>query len=179
MGAGPGDAHRDQDNQSGAPPIRRVRSARRASQMGRARANAFLTRLASPPDAGPASLAEDGPASIRRRQARAQEEAPGNSLALPVAPAKAPAEAVAARKASAPLETQKSAPPASAPPPVSREKRSWPGLLATSLLAGAVSLSAYAALSPAEKNRISARAQPSSRRAASGWKPLPRHAARG
>jgi hypothetical protein len=149
---GPGDAHRDEDSQGGEPPSSvEFDPPAEPRRWDEPELNAFLTRLASPPDAGPASLAEDGPASIRRRVARSQEEAPGNSLVLPVAAARAPAEAVAARKASAPVEAEKSAPPASAPPPVSREKRSWPGLLATSLLAAAVSLSAYAALSPSGK----------------------------
>ncbi len=98
--------------------------------------NAFLTRLATPPDAGSAALAEGGPAPPPGRQAPSRA---GNSLVVAVGAAKAPAEA------------EKSAAPTYTPPPVSRERRPWRGLLATLLLAGTIGLSAYALLIPGVK----------------------------
>ncbi len=131
----PGEAHRDAESQGGEPPSP-VQLHPTAGPRGfdEPELSAFLTRLASPPDAGPAALAEDGPASARRKQARGREGAPGNSLVVAVGAAKAPA----------PVEAAKSAPPAGTPPPVARERRPWRGRLATSLLAATAGLSAYA-----------------------------------
>lgn len=100
---------------------------------------AFLTRLATPPDAGSAALAADSPAPPPGRQAPSRARAAGNSLVVAVGAAKAPAEA------------EKAAPPVYTRLPASRERRPWRGLLATLLLAGTIGLSAYALLIPGGK----------------------------
>ena len=99
---------------------------------------AFLTRLATPPDAGSAALAEGGAApphgktGLQPGKRRRQFACGGGGCA---APAKA-------EKAAAPTYT---------PPPVSRQRPPWRGLLATLLLAGTIGLSAYALLIPGGK----------------------------
>ncbi len=137
--ARPGEARHDAESQGGErsssiefhPPAE-------SREFDEPELTAFLTRLATPPDAGSAALAEDGPAPIRRRPAPSRESAAGNSLAAAVGAAKAPA----------PAEAEKSAAPECTPPPVSRDRRPWRGLLATLALAGTIGLSAYALLIP-------------------------------
>jgi hypothetical protein len=102
-------------------------------RFGEPELTAFLTRLATPPDACLATLAADGAAPPPVTQAPSRARAAGNSLVAPVGAAKTPAEA----EKSAPVYT---------PSQVSRERRPWRGLLATLLLAGTIGLSAYALL---------------------------------
>jgi hypothetical protein len=99
---------------------------------------AFLTRLASPPDAVCATPAESRPAAAQKRQAPSRERPPGNSLVVAVT-------------AVAPAGPEKAAPPAWTLP-ISRKRRVSRDLLATLLLAATMCLSAYALLSPGGKN---------------------------
>ena len=135
----PGEARHDAESQGGErSPSMEFHPPAGSRGFGEPELTAFLTRLATPPDAGSAALAEDGPAPPQGRQAHSRRAA-GNSLVVAVGAAKAPAEA------------EKSAPPVYTPPPVSRERRPWRGLLATLLLAGTIGLSAYALLIPGGK----------------------------
>ena len=113
---------------------------RKSRRFGEPELAAFLTRLATPPDAGSAALAEGGAAPPLGRQAPCRASAASNSLVMAVG-AKAPASAKAER----------SAPPTYTPSPVSRERSPWRGLLATLLLVGMVGLSAYTLLIPGAK----------------------------
>ncbi len=133
----PGEAPHDAESQGGErSPSMEFDPPAETRGFGEPELTAFLTRLATPPDAGSAALAEECPAPPPRRQAPSRA---GNSLVVAVGAAKAPAEA------------EKSAPHVYSPPPVSRERRPWRGLLATLLLAGTIGLSAYALLIPGAK----------------------------
>jgi hypothetical protein len=137
----PGEAPHEAESQGGEwSPSVEFHPHAASRRFGEPELTAFLTRLATPPDAGSAALAEeDGPAPPPGRQAPSRARAAGNSLVVAVRAAKAPAEA------------EKSAPPVYTPSPVSRERRPWRGLLTTLLLAGTIGLSAYALLIPGAK----------------------------
>ena len=135
----PGEAPHEAESQGGErSPSVEFHPPAASRRFGEPELTAFLTRLATPPDAGSAALAEDGAAPPPGRQAPSRARAAGNSLVAPVGAAKPPAEA----EKSAPVYT---------PSPVSRERRPWRGLLATLLLAGTIGLSAYALLIPGAK----------------------------
>ena len=136
----PGEARRDAESQGGErSPSMEFHPPAESRGFGEPELAAFLTRLATPPDAGSAALAEGGSTPAPGRQAPRRERAAGNSLVVAVGAAKAPAKAA------------KSAPPAYTPLPVSRQRPPWRGLLATLLLAGTMGLSAYALLIPGAK----------------------------
>jgi hypothetical protein len=137
----PGEARYDAESQAGERPSSvEPHPPAKSRGFGEPELAAFLTRLATPPDAGSAALAEDGAAPPLGRQAPSRASAASNSLVVAVG-AKAPA----------PAKTEKAAPPAYTQQPLSRERHPWRGLLATLLLAGTVGLSAYALLIPGTK----------------------------
>ena len=136
----PGEARHEAESQGGErSPAVEFHPPAEYRRFGEPELAAFLTRLATPPDAGSAAQAEDSPVPPPGRQAPSRERAAGNSLVVAVGAAKAPAEA---KKSAAPVYTT---------PPLSRERRPWRGLLATLLLAGTIGLSAYALSIPGGK----------------------------
>jgi hypothetical protein len=136
----PGEARYDAESQGGEQPTStEFHPPAKSRGFGQPELAAFLTRLATPPDASSAALAEGGAVPPHGRRAPSRERPSGNSLVVAVGAAKAPAEA---EKAAAPAYTQQ---------PLSRERHPWRGLLATVLLAGTVGLSAYALLIPGGK----------------------------
>ena len=115
-GVHPGEAPHEAENQGGErSPSVEFHPPAASRRFGEPELAAFLTRLATPPDAGSAAQAEDGPAPPPGRQAPSRARAAGNSLVAPVGAAKPPAEA----EKSAPVYT---------PSPVSRERPPWRGL---------------------------------------------------
>jgi hypothetical protein len=135
----PGEAPHEAESQGGErSPSMEFHPPAESRRFGEPELAAFLTRLATPPDAGSAALAEDGSAPPDGRQASSRERPAGNSLVVAVGAAKAPAEA---ENAAAPAYT----------PSVSRQRPPWRGLLATLLMACTIGLSAYALLIPGGK----------------------------